>query len=62
MLPTIGLSKSILTKVPMVKRRFLIALLGSVVCVGLGAFSDGVSAEGRAAVAAFEDSNELEFD
>jgi hypothetical protein len=49
-------------KVTRVKRRFLIALLGSVVCIGLGAFSDGVSAEGRAAVAVVEDSDELEFD
>lgn len=44
------------------KRRFLIALLGSVICIGLGAFSDGVSAEGRSAVSVDDDSDELEFD
>ena len=44
------------------KRRFLIALLGSLVCIGLGAFSDGVSAEGRAVVAVVERSEVLEFD
>jgi hypothetical protein len=59
---TTGPSKNTLMKVTRVKRRFLIALLGSVVCIGLGAFSDGVSAEGRAADAVVEDSAELEFD
>ncbi len=44
------------------KRRFLIALLGSVVCFGLGAFTNGVSAEASQAVAISQNSNELDFD
>ena len=59
---TTGPSKNSLTKVTRVKRRFLIALLGSVACIGLGAFSDGVRAEGRAAVVMVEDADELDFD
>ena len=62
MLLTTGPSKKTLTKVTRVKPRFLIALLGSVICIGLGAFSDGVSAEGRSAVSVDDDSDELEFD
>jgi hypothetical protein len=62
MLPTIGLSKSIWTKVPMVKRRFVVALLSSVLCIGLGLFSSGGSAQGPVGADVIQESDELGFD
>ncbi len=51
-----------MTKVTRVKRRFVLALLSSVLCIGLGAFSSGGSAQGSLGVDVIQESDELEFD